>query len=108
MKTIFKLFTLVFLLSGYSVFAQVDTSPEIPSSTHYPEINTTNDDKPLIFELEIKAAKKDSVQIKVPQPAIKSKSDQAKPSSSKEEDALSFNFLYYIIQKFKISDLVDD
>jgi hypothetical protein len=24
-----------------------------------------------------------------------------------EEDALSFNFLYYIIQKFKISDIVE-
>ncbi len=108
MKTTFYLFTIVFLLSGFSVLAQVDTSPEIPSSTHYPEINTTNDDKPLIFELEIKASKKDSVQIKIAQPATKSKSDLAKPSSSKEDDALSFNFLYYIIQKFKISDLVDD
>jgi hypothetical protein len=43
--------------------------------------------------------------------ASKAKSpDHNKSVGSKEEDedALSFNFLYYIIQKFKISDLVDE
>jgi len=34
-------------------------------------------------------------------------SESTKASSKEEEDALSFNFLYYIIQKFKYSDLVD-
>lgn len=33
-----------------------------------------------------------------------SKNPTMKPE---EEDALSFNFLYYIIQKFKISDIVE-
>jgi hypothetical protein len=33
-----------------------------------------------------------------------SKNPALKPE---EEDALSFNFLYYIIQKFKISDIVE-
>ena len=34
----------------------------------------------------------------------KAKSDKAKEG---EEDALSFNFLYYIIENYKFSDLMD-
>lgn len=30
-----------------------------------------------------------------------------KTGKNQEEDVLSFHFLYYIIQKFKMSDLVD-
>ena len=30
-----------------------------------------------------------------------------KNEAKKEEDVLSFNFLYYIIQKFKMSDIVE-
>ena len=40
----------------------------------------------------------------------KSKSVEGSKNSAikpEEEDALSFNFLYYIIQKFKISDIVE-
>jgi len=29
------------------------------------------------------------------------------PTKKNEEDVLSFHFLYYIIQKFKMSDIVD-
>lgn len=42
------------------------------------------------------------------------KQEPQKPSSSNpsndktQEDPLSFNFLYFIIQKFKFSDIVDD
>lgn len=38
-----------------------------------------------------------------PVPPAKMKND--KQAEKNEDDALSFNFLYYIIQKFKISDL---
>ncbi len=67
------------------------------------------EDKALIFESESKPVKRE---IEVPpanKPALKTKSSEtAKPGNSKEEeDALSFNFLYYIIQKFKYSDLLD-
>lgn len=47
-------------------------------------------------------------------PARKSKPEQTskpveKPNTSKEDDdsILSFNFLYYIIQKYKLQDIVD-
>lgn len=32
---------------------------------------------------------------------------QSSEAKENEEDVLSFNFLYYIIQKFKMSDIVD-
>ncbi len=32
---------------------------------------------------------------------------KANRKEKEEEDALSFNFLYYMIQKFKMSDLID-
>jgi hypothetical protein len=32
---------------------------------------------------------------------------EATKDQQKEDDALSFNFLYYMIQKFKLSDLID-
>lgn len=39
---------------------------------------------------------------------IKPVEDPKNPANKPaEEDALSFNFLYYIIQKFKISDIVE-
>jgi hypothetical protein len=31
----------------------------------------------------------------------------AKPSSSQEDDILSFNFLYYLFEKYKLQDIVD-
>ena len=107
-----KLFlvALFFYLILFSVnsFAQENEIPnsEIPSSVHPTEVV---DDKPLLFEHEIKASRKDTIQTKIiPALQTKIKSEQSKPGSGKEEDALSFNFLYYIIQKFKISDLVDN
>ena len=55
---------------------------------------------------------KDSVQaiphVVIPTPKL-GKPDAHKESRKErnEEDALSFNFLYYMIQKFKLSDLID-
>jgi|SRR5688572_4954465 len=49
-----------------------------------------------------KEAARDSVQVKITKPATKTtEKDQ------KEEDPLSFNFLYYIIEKFKLSDIIE-
>ena len=56
---------------------------------------------------------KDSVQVGVrivaSHPAKISKQDAHKGSLKEREgeDALSFNFLYYMFQKFKMSDLID-
>jgi hypothetical protein len=49
-----------------------------------------------------KEAVRDSVQVKITKPTSKSvEKDQ------KGEDPLSFNFLYYIIEKFKLSDIIE-
>ncbi len=67
------------------------------------------EDKTLIFESDSKPVKRE-VEVASPnKPATKAKSSEAVKSgnSKEEEDALSFNFLYYIIQKFKYSDLLD-
>lgn len=49
----------------------------------------------------IKEAPRDSAQVKLAKPF--------KPAEKveKEEDPLSFNFLYYIIEKFKMSDIIE-
>ena len=74
----------------------------------YQEFNL-NEDKSLIYDLnENKPSRvttlthKDSLSIKA-----KARINKKNLDDKKEEDALSFNFLYYIIQKYKISDIVD-
>ncbi len=104
----------IIALSGllvYSVQAQenLPTDPqerEIRELNNHPELNL-DDDKTLLLESEgqkppSQAIVKEAVTVNK---STKSKSDKANPD--KEEEALSFNFLYFIIQKFKISDIVD-
>ncbi len=45
-----------------------------------------------------------------PRPAVKPNKAVVEPSKAaeKKEDVLSFNFLYYFIQKFKMSDIIDE
>lgn len=74
-----------------------------------PELNL-EEDKTLIFESESKPLRHEVEVASPSKPSVKTKPSEvevAKPGNSKEEDALSFNFLYYIIQKFKYSDLMD-
>jgi hypothetical protein len=86
------------------------TLNEIPElSPNYPD-QMLREEKPLLYEPDGKS----SVQKEQPvinQATFKTKGKNSEPSKSTnsktEEDALSFNFLYYIIQKFKISDIVD-
>ncbi len=106
----------VIALSGllvYSVQAQenIPIDPqekEIKELNNHPELNL-DDDKTLLLESEgqkpstSQTISKETVTVNK---SAKSKSDKAHPDKE-EEDALSFNFLYYIIQKFKISDIVD-
>jgi hypothetical protein len=42
-----------------------------------------------------------------PARVIKPDAQKGNRKEKEEEDALSFNFLYYMIQKFKLSDLID-
>jgi hypothetical protein len=50
----------------------------------------------------VKESTRDSIQVKT---SIKPVKTPEKPQ--KEEDPLSFNFLYYIIEKFKLSDMIE-
>ena len=101
-------------LLGYSAQAQEnreDPTEEIKelNATH-PELNL-EEDKTLISEPDQKVNGQHPAVLKeAPASTLKSsktKADGVKPVAEKEgDDALSFNFLYYIIQKFKISDIV--
>lgn len=76
----------------------------------HPELNL-REDKSLIYEpsesKNLSGGKETPLPPKVT-PATKGKATEtAKAPAKTEEDALSFNFLYYIIQKFKISDIVE-
>lgn len=108
----------VIALSGllvYSVQAQENIpihpqEKEIKELNNHPELNL-DDDKTLLLESEGQKPSSSSSQpitkeVVTVNKTAKSKSDKAHPDKE-EEDALSFNFLYYIIQKFKISDIVD-
>lgn len=85
---------------------------EIPDPNFNPELQG---EKPLLFEPEKSTSNSEKI-TSLPKGEIistsksgKSKVGEAsKVSAAKpEDDALSFNFLYYIIQKFKISDIVE-
>ncbi|HCR52790.1 MAG TPA: hypothetical protein DIW27_00140 [Cytophagales bacterium] len=74
----------------------------------YQELNL-NEDKPLIYELNDSKSTKTKQIIKRDTVAINAARNKgaSKQAEKNEGDALSFNFLYYIIQKYKISDIVD-
>jgi hypothetical protein len=89
------------------------SNPEVQDlNQQHPELNL-NDDKTLLVDVDAKASKTQPVNLEGGANATannnKNKSDNAKPSANEktEDDPLSFNFLYFIIQKFKISDIVD-
>jgi hypothetical protein len=83
---------------------------EIPDINFHPE---TNDDKPLLFEPDKSTSNSEKSNQQKEQATTATKTGKAKvgdpknPGTKNEDDALSFNFLYYIIQKFKISDIVE-
>ncbi|HEV8512578.1 MAG TPA: hypothetical protein VGQ59_04860 [Cyclobacteriaceae bacterium] len=104
-------------LAGLKAIAQDDGQPvqsvqEVQElNQQHPELNL-NDDKTLLMDADVKASKNQN------QPnthdagnANRNKSDgstKPSPNDKTEEDPLSFNFIYFIIQKFKTSDIVDD
>lgn len=102
-----------FAMLVYSAQAQENpsagdpTEVEIKELNSHPELNL-NEDKTLLLESTEhqkphgSAITREPIAVK----PLKAKSD--KPAEKEEEeDALSFNFLYYIISKFKYSDIVD-
>jgi hypothetical protein len=114
-----KFWSVIFALSLFALMsrkAQAQdesvTPGELQDPTHQ-EFNL-NEDKTLLVDHDSKSkTTRDSTGTHSKSgvtPAKGRSSDHNKPSNGKEEDddALSFNFLYYIIQKYKISDLIDD
>ncbi len=57
-----------------------------------------NEDKTLIYDHPGHTSVRDS---------SKSKGEAQKGKGKDEDDTLSFNFLYYMFQKFKMSDMID-
>ncbi len=99
------------ILAGFTAHAQeVDPvnndEKEIKEElSSHPELNL-NEDKTLIVEPEQKSTLNHPA-LKETTPSSKTK-PKTNPEKDEDEDALSFNFLYYIIQKFKYSDIVDN
>lgn len=94
-------------LLSEKAYAQDDGLPlnSFQEPTHR-ELNL-NEDKPLIYDLgENRPARVVQSPQRETAPA-KTKEPKKAGEKSKEDDAYSFNFLYYIIQKYKISDIVD-
>lgn len=96
------------LVCSYSLNAQ-EAQPEIESAKEVlrnepdpvlSESDTRTVNKPSIITGATKEVQRDSVHFKVPKPLKAEKAE-------KEEDPLSFNFLYYIIEKFKLSDIIE-
>ena len=101
------------LMCSISVSAQEgrgqDAEPVVKESTHNEvdpilssESESRNLNKVTPPVISTKEAVRDSIQVKITKPTTKTTE-----KDSKEEDPLSFNFLYYIIEKFKLSDIIE-
>jgi hypothetical protein len=70
-----------------------------------------NEDKTLIYDhVSLPAISRDSTQAIIPKvlsKAVKPELHKEAQKNHNQEDALGFNFLYYMIQKFKLSDMID-
>ena len=109
---------MLFLLGSLTSLAQDGgrTSNELQDVNHQ-ELNLNDEDKTLIYEHDAKSGKNTPNEAHqnpatTTAKAKVSEAHKATPvsnnSNTKEgDDALSFNFLFYIIQKYKFSDIVD-
>ena len=111
---------IVFSHLSYVSFAQEEELlPYALQDANNQELNINEDDKTLIYEHDPKPDKntvsessQNTVQVSVKSKnseSIKSTSTPASNNSNTKnaDDALSFNFLFYIIQKYKFSDIID-
>jgi hypothetical protein len=96
------MFALALSASAQDEVPGPSTSPST-SNTIFTQDPSVSDDKPLMMDQGFKSPL-DSLHKVVPAPAAKQKSDAKKPQA--EGDPLNFNFLQYIIQKFKGSELM--
>lgn len=103
---------LFFLLTGTAIVTRAQD--EVPG----PDLNSINtqepsayDEKPLLYESEGRTSRPvaiDSSQSKAPSAVpVKKGPTATELRKPKDEDPLNFNFLFYIITKFKSSDLME-
>lgn len=112
-KLSFCLVGLLFL-GVYNLRAQEEnfSSPEQQELKQHPELNL-EDDKTLIMEVDqsskpAKAMPSNGKDSNTNSTKSKTEANKTAAKEKAEEDPLNFNFLYFIIQRFKISDIVDD
>jgi hypothetical protein len=93
---------------AYTASAQDDVPVPGPSTQNiFNQDPAVYDEKPLMMEQDqrFRSSPIDSLQHRpATSPATKKGNDPKKPQA--EGDPLNFNFLYYIIQKFKASELM--
>lgn len=110
--------TLALAMCSISLMAQEENFSaqelqELKQQQHAEFLNL-EDDKTLIMEVDSKTGRvitpsTSSKENSSGAAAIQSKPKTDSKSAAKDkEDPLNFNFLYFIIQRFKISDIVDD
>lgn len=100
------LFTLCILCSGVVAFAQDDRIPDLDSGNGLRD-NRFDPSTDVLPESDVKSIKptvipRDTISLK---PGVKKPDPKAKPEEN--SSVLSFNFLYYLIERFKLSDIVD-
>lgn len=99
------LLTVSMLCSGIA-FAQDDRIPDLDSGNGLRETRF-DPSTDVLPESDVKSIKpavipRDTISSK---PAVKKPDPKAKPEEN--SSVLSFNFLYYLIERFKLSDIVD-
>jgi hypothetical protein len=116
MKLLFSVFVFV-VACGFAT--TVNAQEEVQNAQEVQEFNqlhpdlNLNEDKTLLIDADTKTPRTQVNHDSTPSAAnAKGRNDNQpnqpkSPAEKTEEDPLSFNFLYFIIQKFKISDIVD-
>ena len=114
-KNLHLLSFLAFLFCAYGPQASAQDGLPNPELNGYLYQDTNPyDEKPLLLEGELKnKITRDSAQsirpTRTPATGTKTASTESRKSAPRNgDDALNHNFLYYIIQKFKSSDLIEE
>ena len=100
----------LFALLTWSVDSRAQDETSGPDLNGFTTDPNSYDDKPLLLESESRSSKSvlDSANTRTPviAPVKKNTSVPVEAKKKEEGDPLNFNFLFYIIQTFKASDLM--
>jgi len=101
-------FILLLLLGASPLIAQERSGFQDENYKGQDELNSENShaNNPVTIAKE-REASRDSIVLK-PSSAVNPKADSSTPKKDEEiEETLSYNVLYFIIQKFKVSDMIN-